>query len=87
MYVSRAKTMAELNYGKVDEESLKILSGIKEHHMHLYGTRFTCMVDHELLVPLYNSHYRELPARVARHKSKLIGFDFEVVYESGTTTS
>ena len=53
-----AKTTTELNYGKVDGESLGGLSCIKEHHMYLYGIKFTCVVDHELLVPLYNSHSR-----------------------------
>ena len=81
-----AEQRAERNYGKVDGESLGVLSGIKEHRMYLYRTRFTCMVDHQPLVPMYNSHSRELPARVARHKSKLTGFDFEVVYEPGMTT-
>ena len=85
-YISRAKTVAELNYGKVYGESLGVLSRIKEHRMYLYSTRFTCVVYHEHLIPMYNSHSRELPARVARHKLKLTGFDFEVIYEPDTTT-
>ena len=40
------------------------------------------MVDHLLLVPMYESHYKALPARVAKHKSKLRAFDFDVVYEA-----
>ena len=42
------------------------------HWMYLLETRFTCMVDYERLVLLYNSHSREFLARVARHKSKII---------------
>ena len=53
--------------------------------MYLYGIRFTCVVDLEPLVPLYNFHSRELQARVARHRSKLTGFNFKVIYKLGTT--
>ena len=37
------------------------------------------MVDHLLLVPMYESHSKALPARVAKHKSKLRSFDFDLV--------
>ena len=47
LYVSRVKNTAQLNYGKLDEQSLGILSGIKENHMFLYGIKFMCVVDHE----------------------------------------
>ena len=85
MYVSSAKTTAELNYGKVDRESLGVFSKIKEPQMYLYRTMFMCVVDHEPGVPLYNSHSRELPVKVARHRFKLTRFNFVVVYEPGTT--
>ena len=35
---------------------------------------------------MYSSHSKSLPVRVAKHKSKLRGFDFSVVYEPGLTT-
>jgi hypothetical protein len=44
------------------------------------------VVDHLLLVPMYESHSKALPARVAKHKSKLRAFDFNVVYKAGITT-
>ena len=47
LYVSRAKTTVELNYRKVNGESLGILSGIKEHQMFLYGVKSTCAANHE----------------------------------------
>ena len=55
------------------------------HKQYLYGTRFEVVVDHEPLVALYNSHSKELPLRVAKHKNKLRAFDFTVVYEPGLT--
>ena len=85
-YTSRAKTETECNYGKVDGESLAVLSGILTNKMYLYGTRFTVITDHKPIVPMYNSHSKSIPVRVAKHKSKLRAFDFDVAYEAGVTT-
>ena len=85
-YSSRSLTETEAGYSKVDGESLGVLSGILNNKMYLYGTRFQVIVDHKPLVALYKSNRRDLPVRVARHKSKLGGFNFEVSYEPGSTT-
>ena len=44
---------------------------------------FTVVTDHKPIVPMYNSHSKSMPVRVAKHKSKLRAFDFEVIYEAG----
>ena len=44
---SQAKYMAEMNYGKVDGESLGILA--TSNKMYLYGRTFQVVVDHEPL--------------------------------------
>ena len=54
--------------------------------MFLYGTVFEAVTDHKPLCDLYNSSRRALPTRVARHLSKLGGFNFRLVYEPGSTT-
>ena len=84
-YTSRAKTKAEMNYGKVDGESLGVLTGIKSNKMYLYGKPFEVVVDHEPLCTMYNQHSREVTVRVAKHKSKLLSFDFQVIYQPGAT--
>ena len=71
-----AKTEAELQYGKVGGESLGVLTAIFSNKIYLYGTKFTVVVDHLPLVPMYKSHSRALPARVVKHKSKRRAFDF-----------
>ena len=43
------------------------------------------VVDHEPLCNLYNQHSREVTIRVAKHKSKLLAFDFKVIYKPGAT--
>ena len=75
-----------MNYGKVDGESLAVLTGIHSNKMYLYGTKFEVVVDHQPLVSMYNSVSKTLPMRVAKHKSKLRGFNFSLTYEPGTTT-
>ena len=67
----------------MEGESLGVLSGIRTHKQYLYGTQFEVVVDHEPLVILYNSK-KELPARVAKHVSKLKSYQFKVVYQSGS---
>ena len=79
-YTSRTKTKAEEGYRKVGE-SLELLYEILENKMYLYGTRFTIVGDQKPLVALYSSHSLSLPMWVARHKSKVASFDFDVVYE------
>ena len=85
-YCSRALTKAESNYGKVDGKSLGLVSMILSNRMFLYGTVFEAVTDHKPLCDLYNSSRRALPTRVARHLSKLGGFNFRLVYEPGSTT-
>ena len=64
-HTSRAKTAAEMRYGKVDGESLGVLTGIKSNKVYLYGKPFKVVVDHEPLCSLYNQHSREVTDRVA----------------------
>ena len=68
----------------VDGESLGVLTGILSNKIYLYRTKFMVVVDHLPLVPMYKSHSKALPARVAKHKSKLKAFNFNVV--AGITT-
>ena len=82
-YSSKTKTAANKGYRKVEEGSLGILQGILEHRIYLYGARFMLVADHKPLVALYSSHSRSLPMCVARHKSRVACFNFDVIYEPG----
>ena len=84
IYTCRTMTEVEKGYRKVEGESLGLLHGILENKMYLYGTRFTVIVDHKPLIDIFLGHWKSLPMRVARHKSKVSCFDFNVVYEIGT---
>ena len=65
----------EMNHGKVDRESLAVLTGIHCNKMY-HSTEFAVVVDHEPLKPMYNSPSKNLPIKVAKHKSKLRGLNF-----------
>ena len=83
---SRALTKAELNYQKIEGESLAVYSGIKSNQRYLLGTEFEAIMDHEPLAPLYNNPTRPAPTRVDRHRSKLGQFMFTLKYEPGRTS-
>ena len=79
-------TKAELNYGKIEGESLAMFSGTKTNSRYLYNTEFKIDTDHEPSVPLYDNRGRPAPVRVERHRSKLQQFAFKVVYDPGRTS-
>ena len=75
----------EKGYSQIEKESLGLYSGIVSNRMYLLGTKFVAVVDHKPLLPLFNKVTRPKQARVDRHRMKLAAFDFEVVYEPGTS--
>ena len=84
-HTARAWTTVEKSYSQIEKESLGLYSGIVSNRMYLLGTKFEAVVDHKPLLPLYNKVTRPKQARVDRHRMKLAAFDFEVVYEPGTS--
>ena len=75
--LQKALPGAESSYGKVDGESLGVMSMILANKTYLYGVAFQAITDHKPSCPLYNSPNRALPTRMACHLSKLRRFDFE----------
>ena len=43
---SRALTKAEMEYGKIEGESLAVLVGVKMKSTYLYGIKFEVVTDH-----------------------------------------
>ena len=84
-HTARAWTTVEKAYSQIEKESLGLYSGVVANRMYLLGTKFEAVVDHKPLLPLYNKVTRPKQARVDRHRMKLAAFDFEVVYEPGTS--
>ena len=56
----------EQRYSKVEGELLGILTGIRTNKRYLYSTKFEVIVDHQLLVSLYNRK-KKLPVSGETH--------------------
>ena len=60
-HMSRSLAKAEMNYDKVEGESLAVYSGVLMNRRYLSGTTFEVMTDHSALPTFYTS-----PARLRR---------------------
>ena len=79
---------AESNYALIELELLAIQWAVQKCHLHLAGTKFTVITDHQpLLVGVMNG--KNLDAitnmRIHRIMNKLIGYQFKVLWTQGKT--
>jgi hypothetical protein len=81
---ARAWTDPEKRYSQIEKESNALHSGIVSNKMYLLGEPFTAMVDHQPLLPLYNTPRRPKQMRVDRHRMKLAAYTFQVKHIPGT---
>ena len=83
-YDSRALTLTEKRYSQPEIESLAVLFGNTKNHMYLYGLpQYTISMDHEPLLPLYNTYKPDMSACIQSHKLATQGYDFELISEPG----
>ena len=85
-HTSRSWTPAEAGYGQIERESNGILTGMYMNRMYTLGTHTECVTDQEPLVPVYNTPTKPNQLRVDRHRTKLLPFSYNVVYEPGSKT-
>ena len=81
-HVSRSLEPAERNYASVEGESLAVCYGVWRLRRYLWGAKFTVAGDHQPLLAHYNTN-KTSPHRVIRHRMKLQGFVFDLVWEAG----
>ena len=86
-HTSRSGTATETGYGQVERESYGTVTGVHMNKMYVLGTHTQVVTDHKLLLPLYNSPSKYKRTRVDRHRTKLLAFDYTVIYEPGKDTS
>ena len=84
-HTSRVWTAAEAGYGQIERESNGILSGMLMNKMYALGTHVEVVCDHEPLIHIYNSTQKPKQLRVNSHRTKLLPFNYNVVYEPGKT--
>ena len=77
---SRAWTPAKV-YGQIERESNGILTGMYMNKMYTPRTQTEVVTDHASLLPAYNAPNKPKQLRVARHHTKLLPFQYNVVYE------
>ena len=60
-HLSRSLVKSEMNYPKIDGESLAIYSGAMMNRKYLLGAPFMVMTDHSALPGMYNNPTRPAP--------------------------
>jgi hypothetical protein len=85
-HTSRPWTPAESNYSQIERESNRILTGMHMNRMYTLGTYVEVVTDHEPLVPIYNDSNKQRPLRVDSHRTKLLPFEYHVIYQPGKET-
>ena len=85
-HTSRPWTPAEAGYGQIERESSGICTGMYMNKMYTMGTHIEVVTDHEPLVLIYNAASKPKQLRVDRHRTKLLAFSYNVVYEEGAKT-
>ena len=63
-----------------------ILTGMHMNKMYVLGTHTKIVTDNKPLFPLYNSPSKSKQLHVDRHRTKLLAFDYTVIYETGKDT-
>ena len=76
----------EARYSQIERESNGILTGMLMNKMYTLGTPVEVVTDHEPLLSLYNGAARPRQLRVDRHRTKLLGFDFNLTHEPGISS-
>ena len=85
-HTSRPWTPAEAGYGQVERESDGICTGMHMNKMYTLGTHVEVVTGHAPLIPIYNTKAKPKQLRVDRHRTKLLPFFYNVIYEEGAKT-
>ena len=85
-HTSRSWTVAKAGYGQIERESNGILTGMLMNKMYTLGTHVEIINDHAPLIPIYNGSAKPKQLRVNSHKTKLLPFQYKLIYEPGKLT-
>ena len=83
-HASRALSEHEQAWkSQIDWESLAKMWGMTIFRQYLVGQRFTSWGDQRPLIPLYNDFTKQAPARVNKHRNKVVDLTFTDKYLPG----
>ena len=83
-YDSRATTTTEKRCSQIQIESVALLFGTLENHIYLYGLpSYIASTDHQPLLSLYEMTKTDISARILRHKLRMQGYSYHLIYEPG----
>ena len=82
---SRFLSPAEANYAIIEDELLAVQWAVQKLRMYLAGAQFTVITDHAPLTSILNgkNHDAIYNQRIQRISSKLIGYQFKLLYCRG----
>jgi len=89
-HTSRPWTPTEAGYSQIERESNGILTGMYMNKMYTIGTlnkmytigtHIEVVTDHNPLVPIYGDKSKPKQLRVNNHKTKLLPFQYNVIYQ------
>ena len=82
-HTSRSWTPTEAGYSQIERESNGILTGMHMNKMYTMGTYVEVVADHKPLVQIYNDKSKPKQLRVNNHKTKLLPFQYNAIYQPG----
>ena len=85
-HTSRSWTETESHYSQIERESNGILTGMLMNRMYTIGTHIEIVTDHKPLVPIYSGQAKPKQLRIDRHRTKLLPFSYNIIYEPGKDT-
>lgn len=87
LYISRTLSTCEQNYSNIEREALAIIWAILRLKHFLLGHKFTVVTDHKPLVYIFGGTgiTEKASARINNWSTKLMCFDFDIVYMPGSS--
>ena len=63
---------------------MALLFGTLKNHIYLYGLpNYIASTDHQSLLPLYPTTKTDISAHILRHKLRMQGYNYHLIYEPG----
>ena len=79
-HTSQPWTPKEAGYSQIERESNGVMTGMYMNKMYTMGAEVEVVTDHKPLIPIYNEQAKPKQLRVNNHKTKLLPFNYNMIY-------